>query len=358
MRKYIYAIALAALLLTACQKSDGIVEKTGIRENVLTARLESGDTRTELGKLTAGGYKNLWSEGDVIGIYIDDITTPAEYTLTGGVGTSEAKFTGYGLGYNYIAVYPFSMAAGIDGSVVELNLPAEQHYVPDSFGADSYPMVAVSKSTQLQFRNLCAVLKVSLTGEDVVRSIVFTANDSSVFVAGRATVDCSRQEVPELKMGSEGVNEVTLVCGDVRLDSEMPTDFHIVLPAQQYTGGFTLTINTVNDSLVKSTEESVLMERSQLRAIPAFCTNQPEIPTRTLRVTHNSREFAVPYIMGEDVEGSVWWGDGTPGVNYVNTLVYHYMRSGTYEVTVTTQNGSGFEMKNIKGVMKIDLSEF
>lgn len=261
----------AALSVTACQKSDGVEENlVDMRENKLTATLESRESRTQLGSAVAGVYKTLWSDNDAISVFIDGSSTANDYLLIDGAGTTEASFAGRGRGYEYVAVYPSSMVKGFDGTEVVLDLPAVQSFSYGSFGDDTFPMIAVSSTSELQFRNLCAVLKLSLTGSGTVQSITFSANNPSVSVSGMATVISHFTRTPELRMMHGEAGEVTLECGSVTLDKRRATDFYIVVPAQTYQGGFTLTIKTPTGYMVKSTDEDIVMERSQLRAVPAF----------------------------------------------------------------------------------------
>ena len=61
---------------------------------------------------------------------------------------------------SYEAVYPAS-AVREDGSLM---LPAIQNYAAGSFDAAAHLMTASSTGGTLEFRNQCALLKLSLTG--------------------------------------------------------------------------------------------------------------------------------------------------------------------------------------------------
>ena len=271
MRKYIYAIIVLALSITACQKSDIIEDSmVNMRENILTASLNA-ETRTMLGDLDDEGYENLWSEGDKIGVFINGVGEKVIYELQDGAGTPKATFSGIGNGSIYVAIYPAAAAKEINNDIIDLELPTEQTYAESSFGINSFPMVAVSETENLTFKNLCAVLKISLIGNGSIQSITFTPNNESIFVAGKATVDISNTDTPTLVMNSSEENKVTLKCvGGGLLDKENPSDFHIVLPAQIYEGGFTLTINSSNGTMVKSTTKNLELKRSEIVSVKAF----------------------------------------------------------------------------------------
>ena len=236
----------------------------------LKAYLESNDTKTSLTEVSSGMYKPVWDESDKIGVMVDGASSPVKYELSSGAGTSSGIFSGFVSGSSYVAYYPFNDALTLKNDVLSVNLPLEQYYEKDSFGSGAYPMIAVSSTETLDFMNLCSVLKVSITGSDMVESIVFKANDDNVKVSGNATVDTQFSRVPELVMASGALSKVTLVCNGAALNPDVPTDFHIVVPAQTYKGGFTIVVNTATGTMIKSTENDVVMERSQLRAVPAF----------------------------------------------------------------------------------------
>lgn len=266
MKRFAYTVIALALAATACQQPDGIEESVGgTHQTTLTASLNA-ETRTMLGDQ----YSNLWSAEDCIAVFIDGSSEAAIFELTEGAGSTTASFAGYGRGSNYVALYPASAAVGFDGSSVEIELPAEQQYAESSFGPDSFPMVASSSSTELKFRNLCAVLKLSMRGEAAIQSIRFTANDEQTPVAGAATVDISDPQTPQLTMSDGGSNEVVLVCGNVTLDSATPTDFYIVLPAQNYEGGFTVTVCTASGDMQKRASQDIELQRSSVFSMPVF----------------------------------------------------------------------------------------
>lgn len=277
MKKHIYTLTvfLVTLLWTSGCRSleDDMQSQMNASEgdNLLEAILEGKeDSRTAMSKQTGGVYKTLWSADDCIGVFIDGMDTPAQYKLINGAGATTATFKGYGSGESYVALYPGKMAKGLEGNEISLNLPSEQFYAENSFGPNSFPMVAVSNRSSLSFRNTCSVLKISMTGYHNIKSIVFKTNDEDVYVSGPATIDVSVPSNPQLKMQRGASREVTLQCNGVGLKRDQPTEFHIVLPAQTYKGGFTLTINTSTGSMTKSTTEDVVLERSQIRNLKTF----------------------------------------------------------------------------------------
>lgn len=280
MRNLIYVLLASILVGMSCTslKEDIPVDDNQIEgNNVLEAVLEKKeDSRTAMSEPTDGVYKTLWSVDDNIGVFIDGNNNLTQYKLISGEGTTTASFKGYGKGESYVALYPASMAEELKGSILSLQLPAEQHYADKSFGENSFPMVSISENECLTFKNTCAVLKISMTGTHNIESIVFKTNDEKVYVSGASSINLEDYPNPILTMEDGASNEVTLVCNGVALDRRTTTDFHIVLPAQTYKGGFTLTINTSTGYMVKSTGEDIVLERSQIRGLKSFACRLDE----------------------------------------------------------------------------------
>ena len=283
-----YCIVSIVFLATACQR---VMEEDFLRDEyadtnapkrIITAVLEGHeDTKTELSGPDAEGiYYPYWSEGDEVAVWVDGVNTADKYTIVDGVGTGKASFKGTLFGSRMVALYPYSgrTQEGVDNNVLTLELPEEQPYAPNSFGQGAFPMLAVSESDAFTFKNLGAVLKLSLTGEEAVNTIRFIAHDKGMAVSGKATVRIDFEKTPELVMSSGGSPEVTLFCGSVQLDKTVPTDFFIVLPAGTYKDGFTLEIKTFAGTVTKSTDKDITFQRSQVRAIPTFeCVGTGEI---------------------------------------------------------------------------------
>ena len=261
MKKNIYILfGVIAMTLTACQAFEESIDYG------LTAVMESTTgTKTSISSAAAGGYSVLWSGSDKIAVYADDAATPATFTLTGGAGTGVASFRGDVYGDRYIAFYPQTMLSSRSGNILTINLPAEQEYVPGTFANDAYPMAAVTTTKELQFRNLCSVVRISLKGTAMVNKIVFRPMDPSVKVSGDATVDLSDPAAPVLTMDASASNAVTLnVTGGVQLSSTEATDFFIVLPPQVYTDGFTVELYDSSDYYEKFYYEDFTMQRSKV----------------------------------------------------------------------------------------------
>ena len=264
-------LALSAIALFASCSSIREEIPDDLGNNELTATLESGpDTRTHLSGMENGVYYPYWSGDEEIAVFVDGQDTPQRFFFVSGKDTRVATFSGPGKGNHYVAFYPSGVEDGLSGNTLTLTLPSEQVYKPDTFAEGAFPMLAVSATESLAFKNLCAVLKIPLTGKTSVQSIMLTVNDSDTPVSGKATVRVDEPDTPALSMMEGGGASVRLVCSDVHLSEGVPTDFFIVIPPGTYRGGFTLKIKTDEGTAFCYVDGDVRFERSQVRALVPF----------------------------------------------------------------------------------------
>ena len=249
MRKYLQYILAICLLFCACDDRE-IVESGAADDNAVTMSFYAGiesypdslQTRTVLGGIVSDNTRKvLWLPDD--DIYVTNGTTGAKFTNIKTETTSIAEFEGsISPGDNYFAVFPYSMVTGYSSSQFQINLPSVQQYVKDGIAAESFPMVAQCADNQFNFKNVCGILVLNLTGEDVIDSIRFSgidAGDKAMKVAGVGTIQANYGVYPVMNMLSAAKDYVTLSCTDysgkgVTLNKTTPTAFHIVLPVATY----------------------------------------------------------------------------------------------------------------------------
>ena len=239
------------------------------RQTVRTimATIEHPSTRTALDGPDADGvYKTVWSSNDEIAV-LSGNGEAVKFKLKSGANTNTAEFEGSIASDDMVSIYPYSIVIGNDGSVVSVDLPEIQEYASDNIPADSYPMAAICDDAMLSFKNLCSVLKLKMFGDLTVKSITFTPNDNNIRVSGKASVNISSNE---LVMDSDAKASVKLNCPNGVKLSDASTDFHMIVPAQKYSGGFTITISTDQGDVVKAVKSDVTLSRSVLYPIKAF----------------------------------------------------------------------------------------
>ena len=259
-------LAAMACCFIACQIKEPEEIFTDLSTEIrLKATIESdAGTRTTLSPAEDGISRVLWAEGDQIGVFADGESSVRAFSLIDGEGTKDGTFSGYGTGRSFVAVYPYNVHPSLYGEYLQLELPVEQEYQNSSFGKGAYPMVAVSNSTDLPFRGLVSILKISLKGRQSVTRMVFRTNDPTVKVSGPATVSLSNPSEPTLTMSSSGADSVVLNVGGAALHPEKEKSFFLALPAQTYKGGFSVRIYTPTGYMDKRYASDFKMERAQI----------------------------------------------------------------------------------------------
>lgn len=261
---FINILSLASLYLAVSCNEE---EQHGQTVRTILATIEQSSTRTALDGPDADGvYKTIWSSDDAIAVFSGS-NAASEFKLTSGANTNTAEFEGNAASDNMVAIYPYSIVKGRTGSTISVTLPEVQEYVSGNIPQGAYPMAAVSDGAVLPFYNLCSVLRLRMFGELTVKSITFTPNDASTKASGNATVNAADKM---LTMSSDAEATVKLNCANGVKLTRTSTDFLMVVPAQKYTGGFTITINTDQGAVVKAVKSDVTLSRSVLYPVKTF----------------------------------------------------------------------------------------
>ena len=248
---FVSVALLAGLVsLTSCKKESQVVA-------TFTATMEDcADVRNA--KTVLSGTALQWVEGDQIMIHSGTsavfTATPLDPATSATFATTDENFTDAG---SYVAYYP----ADNNLNRNTVRLPATQESEDGSLRG--FPMHAYANgSKNLQFRNLCGVLKVNLQKTGVtVTSIKLTMGSP---INGDYTVNdmlSNQATLSSTPISGTGSNTTTLVCNQ---SINTPHDFYIYLPEGTYSG-LTLEITT-NDGRVCTkgpATSSVVIERSK-----------------------------------------------------------------------------------------------
>ena len=291
---FINILSLASLYLAVSCNEE---EQHGQTVRTIMATIEQSSTRTALDGPDADGvYKTIWSSDDAIAVFSGN-NAASEFKLTSGANTNTAEFEGNAASDNMVAIYPYSIVKGRTGSAISVTLPEVQEYVSGNIPQGSYPMAAVSDGAVLPFYNLCSVLRLRMFGDLTVNSITFTPNDATVKTSGNATVNAGDKM---LTMSGDAQSTVRLNCANGVKLTGTNTDFLMVVPAQKYTGGFTITISTDQGAVVKAVKSDVTLSRSVLYPIKAF---ECKIEQSKDNIVFEDANFKAYMIMNFDTDG-------------------------------------------------------
>ena len=255
--KKISTFLLALLLLVACTSDDQTQLATPFAEKQLvtiSARVASSSPANLPGKHKVSGKDDgsaielTWNEKDQILINVDG--KESVFTITDGVGTNKASFTGEmpAAGTSYTAVYPVEY----DETVLD-----NQTYVEDGFANGLIKMSTKTPGTVDEGFVMSAdnsVLVLQLTGTHKLGAIVLTNTATQKFY--------------------------TLDCTGVELNNTDHTSFYIVVPAGEWTKGFVVDVFDEEDEYIacftkKSTAnfvaaESMIMPVKEITPMTAY----------------------------------------------------------------------------------------
>lgn len=306
--------ATAVALLSACETlapSEGTlphgVSGPDSDKVVLTATIGS-DTKTYL-EWDGNVFKTRWAEGDEILV----LDSNKDYTkndpdshygyfeLSSGVGESTATFVleeGV-LPESFIAAYGEMWPSEITGDYIMWlsRFQYREQYETKSgemiqgFSRRRYPMVAEGTGTSCSFRNLCAVLKLNLTGNgELLKKVYVSSLDEGVYLGGSAVLDLTSYR-PSLRFSPEDISEEDDALFYDYIDFEPryydeakneyidvclsgdPVECYIVLPAQTYPSGLKITVETEDGLMEVQTENNLVLSQSELREIPTLNYN-------------------------------------------------------------------------------------
>ena len=281
MKKNILSAIAVCAALFSCQKKEFVEIMPAYDELHAMTEVASG-TRTVMDE-----FNNvLWSADDQIVAFMRT-SLGLKYQLkdsyigkTSGAfskvasGSSDDLVSGMELDH-IVAYYPYSesvMCSNASGGyALNVVLPSEQTYAPDSFGNGAFPMVAVSSDNNIAFRNVCGGIKFLLKGTQKVRSIKIQGrNDEKL--SGAATVTAYADSTrPTISMAPEASPSVTLHCGSdgVQLNESTATEFILALPPTIFSEGFTVTITDTDTKVqtLESDKENTVI-RSSLLVMP------------------------------------------------------------------------------------------
>lgn len=297
MKKILFTlVALAASV--GCQREEPFVESENGQESsgpVFTAQVEAFSTETRTG---LDGNSLVWSSADQLAIFqgrdIADKYQVEDESIGSRNGTFSIVANGEGISSvdfdANIAVYPYEdnltcTPTIVDGNVTSytitgVTIPSVQTYVPGSFSEESFLMAAITNGlndTGLNFKNLCGILHLQLTGTANVKSIEICGNDNEK-LSGDATITISKGAAPSLEMSESAGTTVLLDCGEgVQLSENEETLFYITVPPTAFEKGFHMVVKDVDGRIDRvATIEGNSVGRSYIHTMPNILTETEE----------------------------------------------------------------------------------
>lgn len=246
MKKFLL-FAAAATMFAACSK--GTTEDIAILlDNVLRVSIsDDRDSRVQLDE----NCRTVWNEGDLVSVFNKtDGNECWQFVGKNGDKTGLLFKQNGDPGYKtekVIALYPYDTEAIVSGNMVQTTIPNTQVYRANSFGNGGNIMVAIGDDSNLNFNSIFGWVKISLSGNDTIKSITLKGNDNEI-LSGKVIIDASTLQI---YMGE--TSTIILDCGDGIQLSETPTNFYIGVIPQTFAKGFSVIATDLNQKIISRT---------------------------------------------------------------------------------------------------------
>jgi len=258
MKKILFVLCAAVISFVSCSK----MEDTGkiVNAPVFTATTELSQTKTSL-----DGVHVNWTVGDYVSICgtkysatPQSVATNADFTYIEGAIPGAAP---------YWALYPYD-GSSKSGDDYVVTVPVSQTYTAGTFATASLPMIAVSDTRTLAFKNAGAVLVVTPSSSwngIQVKQLKVSANE---FMAGEATVVYNGTGEPAVT--ATGSKSVTLDCGN---GVDFGTPLYLAIAPGTYTG-LTFEVTATNGGVYTMTATSSYTILRNCKAAFAVTANE------------------------------------------------------------------------------------
>ena len=262
----LWTILAAVLVLFACQK-----ERSALNDHELTftATIDGPQTRTSL-----DGTKVVWNAAEEINIFygasagsrfVSSNTEPSLTVTFSGTLTAFTGTTEEGEVNSFWAVYPYNEGNSSDGTGVTAYLPESQAGVPNNIPDKAMVMVAKTPGLALPFKQVCALLKVTVDTPGIEK-IEIRGNDDEK-IAGSIFIQMDSQGLPEWQDdGTDDGKVIELAPASGTTFEEGETEYYLALLPQEFSAGFTMTCYTTDKKGSYSTA-AVTFGRNQVKKV-------------------------------------------------------------------------------------------
>ena len=203
------------------------------------------------------GNPYTWNANSVL--YINGV--PA--ALAGGQGSANGEFGPVSTADIYYASTSSASANGLSGQSMRIAIPATQRY--NMAIATINPAVAKSTTNNLSLNYLGGVATVKITGPHALRQVSLMGKNNRR-LAGSGVVDMST-ETARLSLNPDAAKEIIVDCGSAGVNIESGATFRFVLPADDYSEGFTLSMLDTNGQTLSYEVAGCTINRNAVTAL-------------------------------------------------------------------------------------------
>lgn len=368
MKRISIGTMIACLMLAACEvigpvEDKDIVESVSdgtcaVADSIIFTATLGGQTKTYL-EFNGYSYKTLWDEDDKILLWDASCMNeerPDAYEfvkIRNGAGTAKAEFLATLKADSYIALYAHDYAYPIDGRPA-IDLRTTQYmwtsYGETTVGPYYYPMIAVTDDNNLEFQNLCSILKVRVTGNGEILETVTVSAPNGEPISGAATI---YKDGTDYCLDFLGEDDGYSVYSSVdyhteEVLSDKPVDCLIVIPAQVYVGGLEIIVTTNEGTRKVSTGKQLTLQRSKFYDVSVEFSTELSFMKGTYTATaDNYWNGPVTWIIGinytEQDSRKVWFDNLFQKDNWVHSSTRFYGILSDDETTLSIPFGQTSE---------------
>lgn len=370
IQRYILFILICTTIV-ACKDDDKEYVEETTTEVTFTTTVQTRAVTNVITKLEDGDAMNVFITEETVSESQQQVQN-YKAVCQGGVwrGTPAIELGSSAKGYLY-AVYPYQVTS-VKINAVPVDITSQTDYLYSGSG------VTVSRNNPkavLTMKHALSALAFNIkndnyTGEGKLQQISIsgkpictsgTLDVSSGTVKGTASAkyeyvcnvnilqDGWEEDIPAffcIPFMSSG-SDVTVT---FKIDSE---DYSCQLPKYGIVGGMKYVF------YLSLTEQGLTIFPEQTKQISLNTDNDSmSIPGYSLlKITHNNASFTLPLLKGEEVLGTVLWGDGQ-SAEYGVASEHSYENGQAHTVTVETWGTEEVSLIDLVGVSEIDLSKF
>ena len=264
MRKLSYFAALVVAMTAVSCVEDINTDVPQNGEKTFQATFDATASKAVL-KPDATESKVEWNKNDQVSVLVGESNYMYVAQADGLSTTLTTSATGVPAEGTFYAIYPYDESATLADGVVTTSLPASQTAVKGSFA--THLAVAQTTSSSMAFKNVCGLVKVNVSSDNVT-SIVFKGNSGEI-VAGAVNVAVT--DAPAwTAVAEQGDTTVTLLPAAGKSVIEAGDYYFAVLP-QTFAAGFKVTAHK-NDgyAVVRNVEAEVTVARADIVAGKSF----------------------------------------------------------------------------------------
>ena len=283
MKKYIFMAVAAIAALSSCSSdNDPIMGETGKQALTFTASMEGSATRATYNSTAKCAS---WEVGDQISINGKTYNAQsAGFTTTFKAATEGQEAEG--------ETYNAYFACTYDGTTATLPAQVSETWADGKF---NMPMYATSTTTNLQFHNLCGVLKITVKSDQIAAVKAIKVSSATMAVSGAFSV---KSDAAVLSEPNTIANTLTVTYSDAVSTTAEGKVFYVAVPAQTYQelkieldadgNGFTKSMTT------KSATD-ITVARNKIYPI-TFADNAASATTGTAKATIGGSEVDVNWV--------------------------------------------------------------